>query len=388
MQARRHLPADSDRLCASFVIIFCGYSGLYGIGRRFSASLTDALTYTRVYLVGGFMLIIGVAFGLKLTSAYTVSVLRVLTFVLVLWGFFEFFMTYELYTLFHIADYMRLKYASDINSTFYSVEETINFASRSYLNLSGALGLDVDLLRPMGPNIHPISYAYALAFGAIICYVYRAPILLAGCLVILAIIGAKGPLIMGFLAVALGTFYQFVRFPKVLLILLVTCLVLYITIGLAYGSYTEDYHVVGFWGGVKGFLSNPVGNGVGIGGNLSTLAALKTNFSLFQGYGASFALESGFGVMLYQIGVGTAIFLAFYWKLWRCVWKATMYFSREPRLVAIPCALGILLVNSIFQEEAFSPAGWGPLLLLSGLLLAKYWQALPAQRLPETKSSV
>jgi hypothetical protein len=379
LRARKDLPSMSDSIMRMLVLFFVVILVYTGVGAARS-TLSDALTYTRVYMVGGLMLTIGVAFGLKIHSSYAVSVLRVITFFLVLWGFLEFFSTYWLYDTFHIADYMRLKYAADVRNTFYSIEETINFASRSYLNLSGALGLEYDILRPMGPNVHPISYAYGLAFAALVCYIYFSPTLLVGCLTLLALVGAKGPLLMAFLSVALGLQYQFFRNRRALLISLLTIMIGYIVVGLAYGSYTEDYHVIGFWGGVKGFMSNPLGNGVGIGGNLSALGSQKVNFSLFQGYGASFALESGFGVMLYQIGICTGVFLLLYWRVWSNVWKATKYFATEPRLVALPCALGILLVNSIFQEEAFSPAGWGPLLMLSGLLLAKYWREIGPNR--------
>ncbi|MGE3623455.1 MAG: hypothetical protein AB7H77_06260 [Bdellovibrionales bacterium] len=380
---RLALPAASASLQRSLLFFFIVVV-LYGGLGVMHASLNDAILYMRVYLVGGLLLIMGVAFGLYLTSGFSMNVLKVMTFLLVLWGLLEFLFTYGMYSLFNIAEYLRLKYSTDLYSTFYSIEETINFASRSYLNLSGALGLQVDLLRPQGPNVHPISYAYALAFGAIVAYVNRATLLTAGCLALLLLVGAKGPLIMGFLSLMLATFYGFARNPHWLKTSLVASMALYIVAGLAYGSYTRDYHVIGFWGGVTGFISNPLGHGVGVGGNLSSLAGAKTNFSFFQNYGANFALESGFGVMLYQIGICTIVFLFFYWRLWQNVWRAVMHFSNEPRLVAIPCALAILLVNSIFQEEAFSPAGWGPLMLLSGLLLAKYWKAL---MLPSSRQS-
>jgi hypothetical protein len=254
------------------------------------------------------------------------------------------------------------------------VQDVIEFASRSYLNLSGALGLNFDILRPQGPNVHPISYAYALAFGAIVCYINRFHVLMLLSLALLLLVGAKGPLIMAYLSIALATFYWFNPARNIVLGALLASMVIYAAVGIAYGIYTEDYHVIGFMGGVKGFIANPLGQGVGVGGNLSSMALRYTNFSLFQGYGASFALESGFGVMIYQIGLGTAAFLLFYWRLWHNVWKAALSFTAEPRWIVLPCALAILLVNSIFQEEAFSPAGWGPLLLLSGLLLARHWR--------------
>jgi hypothetical protein len=372
LKMRNDLP-DENRALMHSLILFFGVVVFYAIIGAMHATLNDALIYTRVYVVGGLFLIIGIAFGLRLTPAFTANVFRALTFFLVLWGILEFFFAYDLYSFFNIADYLHLKYASSLTTDVTNVQDMIDFASRSYLNLSGALGLHLDLLRPQGPNIHPISYAYALAFGALVCYINRFPILMLLSLALLLLVGAKGPLIMTFVSIALATVYWLKPSRKTLLGMLIASMVLYAFIGIVYGIYTEDYHVVGFMGGVKGFLANPFGRGVGVGGNLSSMAQY-TDFGLFQGYGASFALESGFGVMIYQIGIGAAAFFLFYWRLWKNVWNATLVFSDQPRLIVLPCALALLLVNSIFQEEAFSPAGWGPLLLLSGLLLAHAWQ--------------
>jgi len=373
LKLRRDMPDENKSLMHSLVLFFAIIVVYSGLGAA-HATVNDALVYARVYAIGGLLLIIGIAFGSRLAPGYAVNIFRVISFILVAWGIAEFFFTYSVYSFFHIADYIHLKYATAESMDIHNVQEAIDFASRSYLNLSGALGLNFDILRPQGPNIHPISYAYALAFGALVCYINRFPLLLGLCLALLLLVGAKGPLIMAFLSLALATIYHFRQSRGTLLILLVASMTIYAVIGIAYGMYTEDYHVVGFMGGVKGFFHNPLGQGIGVGGNLSTMTLQYADFGLFQGYGASFALESGFGVMLYQIGIGTAAFLLFYWRLWQCVWRAALYFADQPRLVALPCALAILLVNSIFQEEAFSPAGWGPLMLLSGLLLAKYWQ--------------
>jgi hypothetical protein len=163
-------------------------------------------------------------------------------------------------------------------------------------------------------------------------------------------------------------------------------LVLFMVIGVIYGIRSEDYHVVGFFGGVRGFINNPAGHGIGVGGNMSSLGMTRTNFGLFQGYGADFALESALGVMLYQIGVGSVAFFAFYWCLWKNIWKAVCHYKSEPRLIVVPIVLAFLVANSIFQEEVFSPTAWGLWLLFSGLLLMRHWKEGNTQLAPNTET--
>jgi len=374
LKLRRNLPAESQALLLWLIIFFIVVVAYTGLG-ALSVSLTSTLVYARVYFTGGLMLILGVVFGLRLPFGFIFNLARIVTVLLTGWAVVEYFFAYGLYDLFHVMQFFNLKLSSFSDTfTYASVAELISNQTSSYLNLSGQFGLNIELLRLMGPNLHPISYAYALAFCALTSFIGRRSVLTGLCLMLEVLIGAKGPLVMTLLALALSLFYARTRNRRWLLAVLVGSLTLFVIVGLIYGIRSEDYHVVGLLGGLNGFLHNPLGHGIGVGGNMSTLGMTEANFSLFQGYGADFALESGFGVMLYQIGIGAVAFYIFYWKLWKSVWKATVFFAAEPRLVVIPIVLAFLVANSVFQEEVFSPTAWGLWLLLSGLLLARHWK--------------
>jgi len=373
LKMRRELPAESETLLrwmTYFFIVVLGYTAL----GTMSVSLTSTLVYARIYFTGALMLIIGVALGFRLSFGYVLGVIRILAVMLTLWAVCEYCFTYGLYDVFHIVEFFNLKYTSLSNTlAFASIDEVIEAGTNSYLNLSGQFGLDIELLRLMGPNLHPISYAYALAFCGLLCFIDKRPILTWLCVVLILLIGAKGPLLKTLLSIALALFYGRTRNPRWVLMALGSFLGIFVITGVIYGIASEDYHVVGLLGGLHGFMENPLGHGVGSGGNMSS-AGMTANFQLFQGYGADFALESGIGVMLYQIGIGAIAFFILYWKIWKSVWDATFFFATQPRLIVVPVVLAFLIFNGIFQEEVFSPVGWGLWLLFSGMILAWRWQ--------------
>ncbi|MDX2028951.1 MAG: hypothetical protein SFW62_10020 [Alphaproteobacteria bacterium] len=353
--------------------------GFYAVLGLLQVNLSSVLVYVRVYLTGGLLLAIGLAFGFRLRLGYVINIIRLLALILVTWGLVEFFWTYDLYSFFNAADFMRLKFstASAETEVFDNVMDVINHSSGNYLNLSGMMGLDFRILRPNGPIFHPISYAYDLVFCCIVCFIYRFYFLAFFCFVIATLVGAKGPLIMLLVCFGLYMLYIRTRNRAWVLTALLACMIGYAVVGIAYGLSTRDFHVMGFLGGIKGFLMNPAGHGIGVGGTLSSKGLNETTSGLqfFQNFGANFGFESAFGVAFYQMGIGTIVLFFFYWYLWKAVWKSSLYFVSEPRLTLIPLALAILFVNGIFQEEALSPAGWGLWLLLSGVLVARHWQA-------------
>ena len=70
----------------------------------------------------------------------------------------------------------------------------------------------------------------------------------------------------------------------------------------------------GFLGGVRGFLSNPLGRGIGAGGNLS-LRHVDHRLEPSQQLGhTDVALESSVGVLLYQMGVFGALSSSACWR--------------------------------------------------------------------------
>jgi hypothetical protein len=372
---RSRLPIQGQALLL-WTACFMGVIALYaGLGMA-SSSLSNVLIYGRIYIIGLLMLIIGLTLGWRIDFSYALGIVRTLTVILVAWGLFEFFLPYDLYELFNIRDFLNLKaFRLDSDTTFRSVNELIQYNIDPYLNLSGQFGLDLQFLRPKGPNIHSISYGYALAFCCLVCFINRSLFLSLAAFLMMFLVGTKGPLILTLAAFAVFFVYHLTKNRYWFLAALVSIMSLYFVGGMIYGYLSNDYHVLGFLGGVKGFLKNPFGRGIGVGGNMSSLGTQQADFDTFQRVGAAdFALESAFGVMLYQFGIGIAVFLIFYFTLWRNVWKAVLSFPAEPRLLILPAALGLLLVNSVFQEEALSPLGWGLWLMFGGLIVGKYWR--------------
>lgn len=145
----------------------------------------------------------------------------------------------------------------------------------------------------------------------------------------------------------------------------------YVFVFMIYGQITKDYHYLGVMGAVRGFLDYPLGYGIGVGGNLSDLNEAR-DFATFQRQGyANYAVETGLGTLVYQLGIFAAGYL---WALWRIV----VLLSKQAIVVDgiarkrtdwARIMLTGVIVNSLFQEEAFSPAIWGFIMLMCGLTL-------------------
>jgi hypothetical protein len=145
----------------------------------------------------------------------------------------------------------------------------------------------------------------------------------------------------------------------------------YVAAGILTGIRTQDYHVMGFIGGLRGFVSNPLGRGIGVGGNLSIdMSTVDWSKSQHLGH-TDIALESSVGVLLYQMGVfGAVIFAALAWIAVR-LWKQYLH-SRERLYAAAAFALLAVTANGVFQEEAmFAPLALGIVLAFAGLLLGR-----------------
>ena len=377
MRVRKGLTPETNALMrwlTYFCVVIVAYTALGFV----VASSASAITYMRIYFVGFLMLVIGIAFGFRMDLRYILNITRVLAGILIVWGVVEFFFPYDLYRVFRAVDFLNYKLIGFIDViNINGIAEYIRYETNSYLNLSGSLGLDIDLLRPRGPNFHSISYAYALVFCCLIGYIYRFRVVMWGCLPLIFLVGAKGPLIMAVATLLLAWSYGRRRNTHKLMTMLAVALGVYAVVGILYGMYTQDYHVTGFLGGVRGFLHNPLGHGIGVGGNMSSAGEQETlaDFQYYQNYGADYGFESAIGVMLYQLGIGSVVFFIFYARFWKSVWRLVTLPQSDTRLIVVPIALAFLIANGIFQEEAFSPAGWGPWLMFSGFLLAQHWRS-------------
>jgi hypothetical protein len=239
----------------------------------------------------------------------------------------------------------------------------------SFLNtpLLDGLGLP-PFLRVFGPNISAISFAYGLCFFILFMVATKRYLLAALAVPLAVLCGVKGGLIMILFVVAGLTGTALVGAVPTLVLGCVAAVV-YAVVGIYVGLQIGDYHVIGFMGGWNGFMQNPVGRGLGIGGNLGADFA-TIDWSAAQNAGAvDGAVESAVGVLLFQMGVAALVPLAYYGAIAYLVWRR---YVRSMLLVQGMVAFGILitLVNGIFQEEAlFAPLALGILMSLAGLAL-------------------
>ena len=224
------------------------------------------------------------------------------------------------------------------------------------------------ILRMNGPNIHAISYSYALGFLAIMMLMNRRWYLALPMVPLMLLASAKGAMILLFLAfcalLARKLFGAMVAFAGLVLVLAT-----YVVIGIVLGLKIGDYHVLGFMGGLYNFFGDPLGNGLGNGGNLVSNFQ-KLDWPAYQAAGRTpVAMESAVGVMLHQMGVAAFGLLAVYcWLAWQ-TYKVS--FKSQIQLHSVASfALIIVLVNGIFQEEAiFSPLALGLIMGLNGHIL-------------------
>jgi hypothetical protein len=263
------------------------------------------------------------------------------------------------------SDYYRLKYSSGTSNLlleFRNAQDVAAFVTNTFFNF-GDSGLEST--RFGGPNMHSVSYAYVIAIGAIVALslgVYWLPMLV---LPLLFLIGVKGAAILLTVTVGLWLIGRTLG-GAALCVFGAAFGIAYVTLVISYGLANRDYHVIGLMGGIEGFLANPLGHGIGVGGNLSssvTSTDVQSAWQDFQRYGADQALESAIGVLLYQMGIGAIAVLWAYWVPFRAA-------VRDFRLPAglIPLALGIAVLNGVFQEEAFSPYAIGLLTFFAGVL--------------------
>jgi hypothetical protein len=224
--------------------------------------------------------------------------------------------------------------------------------------------------RLVGPNFHSISFAYALAFFSLVLMAVGHRWFAVLALPLLVVIGSKGAIVF-LLLVAAGLALSHRMRGHHLLWLYGAVLLTYAAVGVVAGIRLQDYHVIGFIGGLNGFLKNPLGHGIGAGGNLS-MDMSSINWTQSQHLGETdVAVESAIGVLLYQMGIGGILLLGLLaWvalRLWR------LHMRSGDRLAAVT-ALGLLTmaVNGIFQEEAlFAPLALGLLACIAGMLLGR-----------------
>lgn len=234
-----------------------------------------------------------------------------------------------------------------------------------------------DILPPVfrigGPNFHPISFAYALAIISI-WQIFRGRWLLPlFALPLLLVIGSKGAMVMYGLALAVFVGMRLLRARQVLVLFLLAS-VAWLSLAIVIGLRGGDYHVLGFVSGLAEFVQNPIGHGLGLGGNLSSTSE-HLDWGDAQATGAtSIPVESAVGVMLYQMGVGALVFFAFLFALAATSRRLFLRTGDSAFLFGFVVTTAIAC-NAVLQEEAFySPLALGFCLLLLGTTLGSYWR--------------
>ncbi len=226
----------------------------------------------------------------------------------------------------------------------------------------------ISVLRLHGPNIHAVSFGYALAFMALYLLAAGRPVMAMLALPLLILASAKGAFVVVILVV-LGWGATRLLGPRPALMVMLAVVTAYAVAMFVSGLATGDYHIIGLIGGLKGFAANPIGHAIGSGGNLTGSVSVEEwnkaqEMGSFEG-----AVESAVGVLLYQMGAAGLIVLVYYLEVARQAWRR---YARSGLLHQGLAAFGtlVVVVNGLFQEEAlFSPLALGLMLAFAGLVL-------------------
>jgi hypothetical protein len=226
----------------------------------------------------------------------------------------------------------------------------------------------ITVLRLHGPNIHAVSFGYTLAFLALYLLAAGRPIFALLAVPLLVLASTKGAfVVVVFVAVGWGATRLFGA--RQALVTMLVLAVLYAVTMFVRGLADGDYHIIGLVGGLKGFVSLPIGHGIGSGGNLTGSVSVE-EWNKAQEMGSfDGAVESAIGVLLYQMGAAGLVVVAYYLAVARDAWRR---YARSGLLHQGLAAFGtlVVVVNGLFQEEAlFSPLALGLMLAFAGLVL-------------------
>ena len=316
----------------------------------------------------------------------------------VAYGYCELFFTFDFLSLFNGDLYVERQLARQVDTgaferllreTGYVVLNIQDMMTTTLFNTPFFKDIFPRIYRIAGPNFHQISYAYALCTISVWLLFRRNWILPLLAFPLLVVIGSKGAAAM--LAFALLFKATGRLMPARLALALVPIgAIAWIATALFLGVRSGDYHTLGFLSGLHGFAGNPLGHGLGIGGNLSS-AFDTVNWENAQASGAtSTPVESAVGVMLYQMGFGAFLFFGFVAAL--AVTCSRLFVRTGDEVFAFGViALVVISANAVLQEEAFlSPLALGFVLLLVGVSLGGYWRrrhlAGPMHRPPDAQS--
>ncbi len=370
------------QITVSLLVAF-GILILYtGIG-AIKAGPTSAIVYFREFASPLLAGIVGIELG-RVWGFRTVGVCLLYSFVLaILLSIFEYCYPIDFYTAIDEVRYLQLKYfAQPTGNTFYTAQDIVVHYTSVFFNITaGSTASDsLQSFRFGGTIINPISNGYVIAVSGIVAIALKRSFWLLILVPMLVMEGVKGANILLLISVALFWVWAAIPHRPTLVVTGLVLAALYIGVGIFLGLRNDDFHVLGFMGGVHALMHDPIGHGVGVGGNLSSNANAGFKWTGRGGFvngGVDFAVESAIGVLIYQMGVAAAAILGVFATF---LWQAPLgdrIFLRPLRSDIVFLALAMIVVNGVFQEEAFAPYAAGLLMLLAGVLIGN--QRRPGQ---------
>ncbi|MEP1441860.1 MAG: hypothetical protein ABJK39_02495 [Hyphomicrobiales bacterium] len=372
--------SELDRL-SNVVFALVGIIGVYFLA-GFVQNPLGAVIYLRsvatAVMLFQLCLIIFGFFRPRFTPAMTM-----ITLAIILVGYVELLFVNEWNRLINGESFWNLTFIDGRNSLIWDrdavergivVKSIFDIFTVDLFNTPLLADLKISIRRLLGPNLHPISFAYIIGFFLAFS-LYRGKFILAGLLFPLLIFtNAKGPIILlvlvSFAWIAAKLFgHRFAFFS------LLAAVFAYVCLGVVVGLHIGDYHVLGFMGGVYNFFEFPIGRGIGTGGNLATNFA-ELDWSAYQAAGRTpIAIESAVGVLLYQLGFSAFLYIGMCgWFAWKTV-QVGAKTGQSVHLVA-GFMLLVILANGVFQEEAlFSPLAFGFIMAFNGMILGAFCKA-------------
>ena len=291
-------------------------------------------------------------------------------------GLIEYFDPLDYYTWTNEVTYYQLKYTTEPQD-YYVPADIVRHLTAAFMNISGGSTRNSSLtsFRIGSSIITPTSFAYLLSVVSLVAVSLRRGSWLLVTVPMLFVLGVKGALLLLIISLILWWIWQLTCSKPMLIVSGVILAIGYVTFGITTGLDNADYHVVGFLGGVHGFMANPLGHGLGVGGNQS--AAAQAGFKMdgpggFTHVGADFALESAVGVLLYQTGIASSLVFAVFIAVLSAGPLGELRGNqlRPLRQDIMFFAVATIMVNGVFQEEAYAPYAAGLIMLLCSCAIA------------------
>jgi hypothetical protein len=348
----------------------------YSLLGAVKAGPTSAAIYFRNFTSPLFAVLVGLDLG-RIWGYRTIGPVFMYSVALALvLGFIEYCYPLEFYDWIHEVTYYQLKYyMAPTGNTFFVPQDIVAHFTNVLFNVSGGdTHQTMNTFRFGGPIITPTSFAYIMCVVGLLAISLRRTVWLVVVLPLLLLEGAKGSLLLMVLSVALWVVWKSTRSKRAVMIAGVVLSTLYVGSGIVIGLQSNDYHVIGFLGGVHSLVGNPLGHGIGVGGNLS--ADANAGFKMdgpggFTHLGADFALESAIGVLFFQTGFASLLIFAVFFVL---VYTAPLgeLVGNQLRPVnrdILVFAVALIMVNGVFQEEAYSPYAAGMIVMMCGCIV-------------------